>query len=407
MMGINTTKGNAMQSTNTSSPTRRWLMTGVLGAGIFGLPLACAASNDVILESLQTDHLNLSLERVANGFEHPWGVAFLPDGRYLVSERNGQLKLVDPTSEEIRTLTGMPDVSAQGQGGLLDIALHPDFEGQDSDGENDWIYFTWSKPDSDGNGSRSALSRVKWLNGELGEVEHLFEQSRASGPGRHYGSRLAWLPDGTLLMSIGDRGSEPSRAQASDDHAGSTLRLTATGGVPNNNPFVDDPDTLDEIYTLGNRNIQGMTVLSNGEAWVTEHGPRTGDELNHIEAGNNYGWPDVSQGNDYATNEPIGKDSLPGMVDPVYVFEGRFAPAGLTEVTSDAYGEWEGNLLAGGLSSEKLLRLRIEDGAVAEEELILEGEIGRIREVAQGPDDAIYLLTDDPQGGLYRLTPTH
>ncbi len=389
---------------NNSHSTR--LKPAVL-AGFSGLVLASAintAKAEIIQESLETDHLTLSIERIADGFEHPWAVAFLPDGRYLVSERSGQLKLVDPESGEANTLEGMPEVSTQGQGGLLDVTLHPDFEGENSNGDNDWIYFTWSKPD--GNNSRSALSRVKWQNDRLGEVEHLFEQDRASGPGRHYGSRLAWLPDGTLLMSIGDRGSEPPRAQARDDHAGSTLRLTDTGGVPDDNPFVGDDTTLDEIYSMGNRNIQGMTVLSNGEAWASEHGPRTGDELNHIEAGNNYGWPTVSQGNDYATNEPIGEDSLPGMVDPVYLFEGRFAPAGLAEVTSEAFGEWQGSLLAGGLGSEKLLRLRLDEGRVAEEELILQGEVGRIRDVRQGPDDAIYLLTDEPQGGLYRLAPT-
>ena len=402
---INVTRGHAMLHMN--NHTQRPLLPGAW-ARISGLVLAGAintANAEIVQESLETDHLNLSIERIADGFEHPWAVAFLPDGRYLVSERSGQLKLVDPESGEASTLEGMPEVSTQGQGGLLDVALHPDFEGGNSEGDNDWIYFTWSKPE--GNNSRSALSRIKWHNGQLGEVEHLFEQDRASGPGRHYGSRLAWLPDGTLLMSIGDRGSEPPRAQASDDHAGSTLRLTATGGVPDDNPFVGDDTTLNEIYSMGNRNIQGMAVLSNGEAWASEHGPRTGDELNHIEAGNNYGWAKVSQGNDYATNEPIGKDSLPGMVDPVYVFEGRFAPAGLAEVTSDAFGEWQGNLLAGGLGSEKLLRLRLEEGRVAEEELILQGEVGRIRDVRQGPDDAIYLLTDAPQGGLYRLAPTN
>lgn len=393
-----------MHYTNQSNHSFRRLTPGVW-AGIGGLMLASAintANADVVQEALETDHLTLSIERIADGFEHPWAVAFLPDGRYLVSERSGQLNLIDPESGETTALEGLPEVSARGQGGLLDVVLHPDFKGDN--GENDWIYFTWSKPE--GNNSRSALSRVKWQDNQLGEVEHLFEQDRASGPGRHYGSRLAWLPDGTLLMSIGDRGSEPPRAQASDDHAGSTLRLTATGGVPDDNPFVNDDATLDEIYSMGNRNIQGMTVMSNGEAWASEHGPRTGDELNHIEAGNNYGWPEASQGNDYATNEPIGEDSLPGMVDPVYVFEGRFAPAGLAEVTSDAFGEWEGNLLAGGLGSEKLLRLRLENGSVAEEELILNGEIGRIRDVRQGPD-GIYLLTDDPQGGLYRLAPTN
>lgn len=395
-----------MLSINKSNHTHRRRAPTAL-AGISGLVLASAfntANSEIIQESLETDHLTLSIERVAEGFEHPWAVAFLPNGRYLVSERSGQLNLVDPESGEARMLEGMPEVSTHGQGGLLDVVLHPDFEEGDGGGDNDWIYFTWSKPD--GNNSRSALSRVKWQNDRLGEVEHLFEQNRASGPGRHYGSRLAWLPDGTLLMSIGDRGSEPPRAQASDDHAGSTLRLTDTGGVPDDNPFVGDDTTLDEIYSMGNRNIQGMTVLSNGEAWASEHGPRTGDELNHIEAGNNYGWPTVSQGNDYATNEPIGEDSLPGMVNPVYVFEGRFAPAGLAEVTSGAFGEWQGSLLVGGLGSEKLLRLRLEEGRVAEEELILQGEVGRIRDVRQGPDDAIYLLTDDPQGGLYRLAPT-
>ena len=374
---------------------------------VSGLVLASmisTANAEAIQGSSETDPLNISIELIAEGFEHPWAVAFLPDGRYLVSERSGQLKLVDPESGDISTLEGMPEVNNQGQGGLLDIVLHPDFGKASGDGTHDWIYFTWSK--ADGSNSRAALSRVKWQGNDLGEVEHLFAQDRASGPGRHYGSRLAWLPDGTLLMSIGDRGSDPSRAQTSDDHAGSTLRLTDTGGVPDDNPFVDDDATLDEIYSMGNRNIQGMTVMRNGEAWVSEHGPSTGDELNHIEAGLNYGWPNVSQGNDYATNEPIGEPSLPGMTDPAYVFEGRFAPAGLAEVTSAAFGDWEGSLLAGGLGSEKLLRLRVENGSVIEEELILEGQIGRIRDVRQGPDDAIYVLTDDPQGGLYRLRPT-
>nr|WP_289072582.1 PQQ-dependent sugar dehydrogenase [uncultured Halomonas sp.] len=364
-----------------------------------GLLLASAAHADVVHQTLDTDHLAITIERVADGFENPWAVAFLPDGRYLVSERGGELNLVDAEGR-VEELSGLPRVSQNGQGGLLDVALHPEF----GDGEHDWIYFTWSKPE--GSQSRSALSRVKWQDDALGDVEHLFEQDRASSPGRHYGSRMAWLQDGTLLMSIGDRGVDPSRAQDSGDHAGSTLRLTETGGVPDDNPFVDDDDTLNEIYSLGNRNIQGMTVLSNGESWATEHGPRTGDELNQIVPGNNYGWPEVSLGNDYATNEPIGVESKPGMEDPVYRFEGRFAPSGLAEVTSDAFAPWQGSLLAGGLGSQKLLRLTLDEGQVADEELILEGEIGRIRDVRQGPGDAIYLLTDGSQGSLYRLTPT-
>ncbi len=372
----------------------RWVAPSVTG-----LLLTSAAHADVVHQALDTEHLALTIERVADGLDNPWAVAFLPDGRYLVSERSGGLNLVDAEGR-IEALSGLPRVSQNGQGGLLDVALHPEF----GDGEHDWIYFTWSKPE--GSQSRSALSRVKWQDDALGEVEHLFEQDRASSPGRHYGSRLAWLKDGTLLMSIGDRGVDPSRAQARDDHAGSTLRLTETGDAPDDNPFVDDDDTLDEIYTLGNRNIQGMTVLSNGEPWATEHGPRTGDELNQIVPGNNYGWPEVSLGNDYATNEPIGVESKPGMEDPVYRFDGRFAPSGLAEVTSDAFEPWQGSLLAGGLGSQKLLRLTLDEGQVADEELILDGEIGRIRDVRQGPDEAIYLLTDGSQGSLYRLTPT-
>lgn len=350
--------------------------------------------------TVESEHLTFHIERVAMGLEHPWSVAFLPDGRYLVSERRGNLILVEENGDK-HTLSGLPNVNAHGQGGLLDVSLHPRFD--EASGEHDWVYFTWSKPD--GNHTRTALSRGKWQGESLTDVELVFEQDRASSPGRHYGSRLAWLADDTLLMSIGDRGRDPSRAQASDDHAGSTLRLTDTGDIPPDNPFVNDTDTLDEIYTLGNRNIQGMIVRENGEPWATEHGPRTGDELNYLQAGENYGWPDVSRGNDYATNEPIGADSLPGMVDPVYVFNGRFAPSGLAEITSSDFAPWHGQLLAGGLASETLMRLTLEGQQVTQEEIVLEGQLGRIRDVRQSPDGGIYLLTDDRQGALYRLKP--
>lgn len=388
-----------MQDANKAYAMPRWLVPG-LGTLCMAASLNSAQA-DTVGEIIQTEYLDFTIERVAGNFEHPWAVAFLPDGRFLVSERNGQLNLVDEDGQS-RVLEGMPRVNHHGQGGLLDVVMHPEFG--NASGEHDWIYFTWSKPDD--NGSRSALSRIKWQGDALGDVEHLFEQDRASGPGRHYGSRIAWLTDGTLLMSIGDRGSDPSRAQARDDHAGSTLRLTETGSVPEDNPFVGDADTLDEIYSIGNRNIQGMIVRSNGEAWVTEHGPLTGDELNHIQAGLNYGWPEVTLGNDYATNEPLGADSHPDMIDPHYPFEGRFAPSGLAEVSGERFNAWEGDLLAGGLSSEQLLRLRLDGEEVTENEHILDGQIGRIRDVRQGPDGAIYLLTDESQGSLYRLLPT-
>lgn len=388
-------------------------ITNILFALIGTLAISAAAYAQSSF-SVATQHFTLNIERVAHGLNHPWSLAFLPDGRYLISQRSGELVMIDQQGNQ-QPLAGMPSVSTQGQGGLLDITLHPSF-GQ-PDGQNDWIYFTWSKPE--GNQSRTALSRAKWQGDSIGAVEHLFEQDRASAPGRHYGSRLAWLEDGTLLMSIGDRGRDPSRAQARDDHAGSTLRLTDTGGVPDDNPFIDDPNTLDEIYTLGNRNIQGLTVLSNGQPWATEHGPRTGDELNQLIAAENYGWPRVSRGNDYTTNQPIGEDSLPGMRDPAHVFQGRFAPSGLVQVTSDTFPEWQSQLLAGGLASQQLIRLAVANGEQSDSdnkgditnnnteiiarEVVLNGELGRLRDIRQAPDGALYLLTDAPQGSLYRL----
>ncbi|WP_229333138.1 PQQ-dependent sugar dehydrogenase [Halomonas sp. KAO] len=364
-----------------------------------GLTLgAWAQAAETLIEGLESDHHTLRLERVATGLEHPWSLAFLPDGELLVSERPGRLARIDQAGR-ITRLEGVPEVSTRGQGGLLDLALHTRF----GDGEHDWLYFTWSQPGS--GGTATTLSRARLGDDSLSHLETLFEQDHFSAPGRHYGSRLAWLPDDTLLMSIGDRGREPPRAQDGGDHAGSVLRLTDTGGVPPDNPFVDDAAVLDELFTMGNRNPQGLTVAKDGTPWSTEHGPRTGDELNRLVGGDNYGWPVVSRGNDYSTNQPIGRDSAPGMRDPVHVFDGRFAPSGLAEVSGDTFSAWQGHFLAGGLASERLVRLALEGDEVVEHEVLLEGEIGRIRDVRQGPDGAIYLLEDATNGALYRLTP--
>ncbi|MCC5882537.1 MAG: PQQ-dependent sugar dehydrogenase [Halomonas sp.] len=348
-------------------------------------------------ERIATEGQELRLERVAQGLEHPWSVAMLPDGRFLVSERPGRMAMVDEGGS-ISHLEGVPQVSAQGQGGLLDVSLHPRY----GDGDHDWVYFTWSKP-GDG-GSATALSRARLTDNALTDVETLFEQDRTSSPGRHYGSRIGWLPDETLLISIGDRGT-PERAQDQGDHAGSVLRLTSEGGVPDDNPFLGDDATLDELFTLGNRNVQGMVVTDQGVVWATEHGPLGGDELNFIEAGENYGWPAVSQGRDYGTREPIGEDSLSGMRDPVHVFDVHFAPSGLTQITSTSFGDWQGDLLAGGLRSEQLHRLSVDGREVVASETVLDGHIGRIRDVIQGQDGAIYLINDEAQGSLYRLRP--
>ena len=373
----------------------------VLLVGIAGSIVPAAVMAETTHESIETQLLTLRLERVAEGLEHPWAVTQLPDARFLITERSGRLALIEEDGSAVY-LDGVPEVSTRGQGGLLDIILHPRYG--DGDGEHDWLYFTWSRPDDSGQ-SATALGRARLGDSRLTDVETLFVQNRASDPGRHYGSRLAWLPDETLLMSIGDRGTPP-RAQDRQDHAGSILRLTQTGGVPEDNPFVDDPETRDEVFTFGNRNAQGLIVTAEGDAWATEHGPLGGDELNLLLGGENYGWPEVSRGVTYDTRQPVGEDSLPGMRDPVHVFADRFAPSGLVEVTSEVYAAWQGDLLAGGLHSEQLHRLTLEGEEVIGSETILEGQIGRIRDIHQGADGLLYLLVDDASGSLYRLQPT-
>ena len=356
-----------------------------------------ATAAEVIEERVDTDKHDFRIVQLASGLHHPWAVAQLPDGRFLVSERRGKLALVD--DGKVSYLDGVPEVSALGQGGLLDVVLHPQY----GDGEHDWVYMTYSKPGE--GGTATALIRARLGDGAITDVEELFVQDRFSAPGRHYGSRLAWREDGTLLMSIGDRGVSPPRAQDTADHAGSVLRLTETGSAPGDNPFAGDKPGLDEIFSYGNRNIQGLTVASDGRIWASEHAALTGDELNLIEAGVNYGWPKATRSKEYSSKEPIGVPSLPGMRDAQYNYSGRFAPSGLAQVNSDLFPAWQGNLLAGGLGSEKLLRVVTDGDQVAQVEVLLEGQLGRIRDVRQGTDGYIYLLNDKSEGGLYRLEP--
>ncbi len=369
------------------------------------LTIGCnAGGQETQSTRLSTQYHAIRVVRIVDGLEHPWSLAFLPDGRKLITERPGRLVIVDGGA--VTRISGLPEIAARGQGGLLDVALHPQYE------ENGWIYMTYSKSDNRG-GTATALARGR-IDGEaLTDVEDLFVQNRYSSPGRHYGSRLAWLPDGTLLMSIGDRGADPPRAQDTGDHAGSILRLDADGAVPPDNPFVDDDDVLDEIYTYGNRNIQGLAVDPvRDEIWATEHGPRGGDLLHLIEPGKNYGWPVVTQGLDYGTQEQFPHARarrMEGITEHVYEFLPAHPPSGLTVVTAGHFPVWEGDLLAGGLASERIRRLVVREyegryEVFHDEELLL-GAVGRIRDVREGPDGYIYVLTDHANGGLYRIEP--
>jgi aldose sugar dehydrogenase len=348
-----------------------------------------------VIEEAATQYEPTRLVRIAGGLEHPWSIAFLPGGDYLVTEKPGRLQRI--SNGERTEIGGLPDIHAHRQGGLLEVVLHPDYE------DNNWIYLAYSKGGP--GGTAAALGRGRLEDDRLVDFEELFVQDRISEAGRHYGSRLAWLSDGTLLMSIGDRGAEPRRAQDSRDHAGKLLRLNDDGSVPADNPFVGDDGAHPEIYSLGHRNIQGLVVdPASDEIWVTEHGERGGDELNRIEAGKNYGWPVVTRSREYRTGDVYGEArSREGYADPVYEFLPTLAPSGLALVTQERFPRWRGNLLAGGLAAERIQRVVLEDGEVVHMEEILLKAVGRIRDVREGPDGHIYVLTDARDGGLYRL----
>ena len=363
------------------------------------LAIATQTSADVVEHDIDSEYESFDLVRVVDDISHGWAVAFLPADRVLVSEREGTLYLVE--DGEKTALEGLPEIHAEGQGGLLDVVVHPDYEA------NGWIYFTYSRGDS--SETVPALARARLDGDSLADLELLFESNTPTSPGRHYGSRILFLDDGTLLMSIGDRGAEPPRAQDTMDHSGSLLRLTADGGVPEDNPFVDSDTHAPEIYSYGHRNIQGIVKHPDtGEVWVTEHGPRGGDELNLIRAGNNYGWPTVTLGRDYGTEERFPDAEarrMEGMTGPVFEFLPTLAPSGLAVVDGAAFPHWEGNLLAGGLRAQLILRLVLEDEEVIHAEELMLHRIGRIRDVRQGPEGHVYILNDEADGALYRLEP--
>ena len=349
------------------------------------------------LGTYTTDKQRFHLVRVTDGLEHPWGLAFLPDGRMLVTERPGRLRIVADGWLVPEPVAGVPEVWDEGQGGLLDVALHPGFA------ENGLIYLSYSSPDDDDDAA-TAVARGRLVGDRLEDVEEIYVALPRDDNGRHFGSRLVFA-DGYLFVTAGDRG-DSDRAQELDDPAGSIIRLHDDGRVPEDNPFVGTAGVRPELYSVGHRNPQGMTLeAATGRIYAIEHGPKGGDELNLIEPGVNYGWPVITHGKSYMGFK-IGEGTRKeGMAQPVHYWVPSISPSGLMIYDADRFPAWRGSFFAGALSGELLVRLEVAGGRVVVEERMLEDLEERFRDVRQGPDGLIYLLTDHPDGMLLRLEP--
>lgn len=335
-------------------------------------------------------------EVVAAGLEHPWALAFLPTGDFLVTERSGALLRIDPASGNRRAIAGVPGVDARNQGGLLDVALHPDFE------RNRYVYLTWSGTCDGGNATH--VGRGRLADDRLDGFEVLFVATPCVASTKHFGSRLVFDRDGMLFVTVGERG-ERERAQDRGDHNGAVLRLHPDGGIPRDNPYVARDDARSAIYSHGHRNPQGAALHpDSGRLWIHEHGPRGGDEINIPEPGGNFGWPAATHGREYWGPE-IGPDSRAGMIDPVHHWTPSIAPSGMAFYTGDRFPEWRGDLFVGALARTHLARLELDGREVVGEERLLDGRGWRVRDVRQGPDGHLYLLTDHADGALVRLRP--
>ena len=365
------------------------------------LPLfagACVAEDRVI----DTQTGKIKVETLATGLDRPWGLAFLPDGRMLVTERSGQLRLMSRDGALSGPLDGVPEVAARGQGGLLDVAIDPGFP------ENQLIYLSYAEAGEDGAGT--AVSRGRLTDTGLEDVKVIFRQTPKTSGGRHFGGRLLFAPDGKLFVTLGDRGQD-EQSQDLSDHIGTIVRINPDGSVPEDNPFISQNDAQPEIWSYGHRNVQGASFHpETGKLWQTEFGPGGGDELNIATPGTNYGWPTVSWGNQYGGSKIDDPPTRPEFADVVRHWTPVISPSGTTFYTAEAVPgwtaatlpAWNGNLLIGGLSARGIVRLSLDGETVTGEERIPLG--ARIRDVAQAPDGSVYALTDEGNGKVLRLT---
>ena len=337
-----------------------------------------------------------SFEIIVPDLKTPWGFTFLPDNSILITEKEGEIILFKNGKKII--IEGVPDVYNRGQGGLLDIELHPNYE------SNGWIYFTYASSEGEGNGGHTALMRAKLQNNTLVNKELLYKATPNTTKGQHFGSRIVFDSQGYLYFSIGERGERDINPQDITKDGGKIYRLNDDGTIPKDNPFVNEVNAKKAIYSYGHRNPQGMTLHPETKAvWIHEHGPKGGDEINIINAGKNYGWPLISYGVNYSGTKFTDYTALPGMEQPLHYWTPSIAPSGMAFITSENYKGWKGNLLVGSLKFQYLDNCFLKDGKVIKEERLLDG-IGRVRSVKQGPDGFIYVGVENL--GIVKLLQT-
>ncbi|HSE88820.1 MAG TPA: PQQ-dependent sugar dehydrogenase [Candidatus Binatia bacterium] len=340
----------------------------------------------------------VDVQTIAKGLEHPWSLAFLPDKRMLVTERPGRLRVVGPDGRVSEPLTGVPQVYASGQGGLLDVALSSTFD------KDRLVYLSFAESDEGGAGTAVAHGRL----GERGleNTQVIWRQQPKVGGSNHWGSRIVFRPDGTLFVTLGERFNHSERAQDLSATLGKVVRINPDGSAPRDNPFVNRAGARPEIWSYGHRNVQAAALHpETGQLWTVEHGARGGDELNHPEAGKNYGWPVISYGTHYSFLKIGEGTAKPGMEQPVYYWDPVIAPSGMVVYTGDLFAGWKNNFLIGSLTPGGLVRLVMKDGKVAQEERYLGDLRERIRDVRQASDGSLYLLTDARNGQILRVTP--
>jgi len=341
---------------------------------------------------------------VAGGLENPWAVAFLPSGRYLVTEKLGRMRVVDTDGKVGPPLQGVPQVAIGGQGGLLDVVLDSGFDG------NRTLYFCFSEPDGDGgrtNSTALAKAQLSTDRSRLENVRVIFSQRPKVASRNHFGCRIVEGKDGSLYMTLGDRFSRKEDAQKLDNHLGKIIRVTKDGAAPPDNPFASQAGALPEIWSYGHRNGQGLAWAPDGRLWMIEHGPQGGDEINIVQPGHNYGWPVITYGENYGGGKiGDGITAKEGMDQPLHYWVPSIAPSGMAFLNSDRYGKgWRGNLFVGSLKFGYLDRIEIQGGKVVAEHKLLEDGRARIRDVRQGPDGLLYVLTDQSSGQLIRIQP--